>query len=48
LEEEKDRQEQEMTPRRNLDTKTLNAGSALLIMCVNDTATLDMLTVAAT
>jgi hypothetical protein len=37
-----------VSPRKNLDTKTLNAGSALLIMCVNDTATLDMLTVAAT
>jgi|JXWR01.1.fsa_nt_gb hypothetical protein len=37
-----------VSPRRNLDTKTLNAGSALLIMCVNDTATFDILTVAAT
>jgi hypothetical protein len=27
---------------------TLKAGSALLMMCVNDTATLDILTVAAT
>ena len=37
-----------VSPNRNLDTNTLKAGSPLLIMWVNDTATFDMLTVAAT
>lgn len=37
-----------VSPKRNLETSTLNAGSPLLMMCVNDTATFDMLTVAAT
>jgi hypothetical protein len=36
------------SPRRNLEISTLKAGSALLIMWVNETATFDMLTVAAT
>jgi hypothetical protein len=36
------------SPRKNLETRTLNAGSPLLMMCVNDTATFAMLTVAAT
>jgi hypothetical protein len=36
------------SPRKNLETSTLNAGSALLMMWVKDTATFAMLTVAAT
>ena len=36
------------SPKMRLETSTLKAGSALLIMCVNETATFDMLTVAAT
>ena len=36
------------SPKRRLETNTLKAGSPLLIMCVNETATFDMLTVAAT
>ncbi|GER56582.1 protein-export protein SecB [Striga asiatica] len=37
-----------VSPSMNLETKTLKAGSPLFIMCVNETATLDILTVAAT
>jgi 3-keto-L-gulonate-6-phosphate decarboxylase len=33
---------------KNLETKTLKAGSPLLMMCVKETATFDILTVAAT
>lgn len=33
---------------KSLETKTLNAGSPLLMMCVKETATFDILTVAAT
>jgi hypothetical protein len=37
-----------VSPSKNRDTITLKAGSALLIIWVKETATLDMLTVAAT
>lgn len=37
-----------VSPNKNLETKTLKAGSPLLIMWVKETATFDMLTVAAT
>lgn len=37
-----------VSPNRNLETNTLKAGSPLLMMCVNETATFDILTVAAT
>uniref|UniRef100_A0A7C8ZVR9 Uncharacterized protein n=1 Tax=Opuntia streptacantha TaxID=393608 RepID=A0A7C8ZVR9_OPUST len=37
-----------VSPSKNLETTTLKAGSALLIIWVNETATFDMLTVAAT
>lgn len=37
-----------LSPNRNLETNTLKAGSPLLMMWVNETATFDILTVAAT
>eukprot|EP01018_Ginkgo_biloba_P003099 Gb_13331 [translate_table: standard] len=39
---------EKLSPSKKRETMTLKAGSALLIMCVNETATLDILTVAAT
>lgn len=37
-----------VSPKMNLETRTLKAGSPLLIIWVKETATFDMLTVAAT
>jgi hypothetical protein len=39
---------EKFSPRRTLEINTLKAGSALLIIWVKETATFDMLTVAAT